>query len=137
MTGFRILDHTADIGIRATGDSLPEAFANAARGMFSIVTDLKTIRRRESHRISAAAPDLDALLVNWLNELIYRFEADGLLFTDFAIDSMTEQQLAATCTGERVDPQRHHMKTGVKAATYHGLEVTRGNPCSVRVILDI
>jgi len=137
MHGFQILDHTADVGIRATGHDLTEAFANAARGMFSIITDLDTIHRRETHQVAVTAPDLEALLVNWLNELLYRFEVDGLLFVDFTIGSMNEQQLSATCMGERVDPQRHSIKTGVKAATYHALEVSETHPYHVQVILDI
>ena len=137
MHGFQILDHTADVGIRATGHDLAEAFANAARGMFSIITDLDTIHRRETHRVAVTAPDLEALLVNWLNELLYRFEVDGLLFVDFTVDSMTQRQLVATCTGERVDPERHLIKTGVKAATYHALEVSQKHPCHIQVILDI
>ena len=137
MHGFQILDHTADVGIRATGDDLAGAFANAARGMFSIITDLDTIQRRESHDVTVTAPDVEALLVNWLNELLYRFEVEGLLFADFAIDVLTQQQLRATCSGERVDLQRHPMKTGVKAATYHGLEVHQDHPYHVQVILDI
>ncbi len=137
VSSFEILDHTADVGIRATGDTLAEAFANAARGMFSIITDLETIQRRESRQIAVTAPGLEALLVNWLNELLYLFEVEGLLFVDFAVSSMSETELAATCTGERVDPQRHPMKIGVKAATYHWLEVSRGQPSHVQVILDI
>ncbi len=137
MQGFQILDHTADVGIRATGTDMAEAFANAARGMFSIITDLNTIRRRESHQVTVTAPDQEALLVNWLNELLYRFEVDGLLFADFAIGVMSQRKMQATCTGERVDLQQHPMKTGVKAATYHGLEVKQGHPCHVQVILDI
>ena len=137
MHGFQILDHTADVGIRATGHDLAEAFANTARGMFSIITDLDAIRPRESHRVTVTAPDVEALLVNWLNELLYRFEVDNLLFVDFTIESITQGQLVATCTGERVDPERHPMKNEVKAATYHALEVREGQPCYVQVILDI
>ena len=137
MTGFQILDHTADIGIRATGDTLAEAFAHGARGMFSIITDLDTIQRRESRRVTVDAPDVEALLVNWLNELLYLYEVEGILFADFAIENMGEQQLTATCTGERVDHQRHPIKTVVKAATYHALEVTVGRPCHVQFILDV
>ena len=125
------------MGIRATGADLGEAFANAARGMFSIITDLGTIRGGESHRVSVTAPDVEALLVNWLNELLYRFEVEGLLFGEFSIEEITQRQLVATCNGERCDPQRHPMKTGVKAATYHSLEINQHHPVYVRVILDI
>ncbi|MFH1140826.1 MAG: archease [Chloroflexota bacterium] len=137
VTGFEVMDHTADVGIRATGDTLADAFANAARGMFSIITDLDTVQPSESRQVTVTAPDMDALLVNWLNELIYLFEVDGLLLVDFAIHSLSDTRLTANCAGERVDPERHPIKTGVKAATYHGLEVRQGHPCHIQVILDI
>ena len=137
MTGFEIIEHTADVGVRATGENLAEAFANAARGMFSIITELDTIQAREARQVRVTAPDIEALLVNWLNELLYVFETEGMLFSNFAIHALTDSGMTATCTGERADPKRHPMQTGVKAATYHGLQVRRGRPCHVQVILDI
>ncbi len=137
MTGFQIFDHTADVGIRATGDDLAEAFANAARGMFAVITDLDAIQARDSRQVTVTAPDIEALLVNWLNELVYLFDTEQLVFRDFAVHALTETDLTATCLGERVNTKRHPMKTCVKAATYHALEVRRGTPCRIQVILDI
>ncbi len=137
MTGFEIMEHTADVGIRATGDTLAEAFANAARGMFSVITDLDTVQRRESRQVEVTSPDVETLLVDWLNELVYLFDVESILFADFAVEIQGEWHLTATCTGERVDRQRHTIKTGVKAATYHALEVRQGTPCHIQVILDI
>ena len=137
MSAFEVFDHTADVGVRATGDTLAEAFAQAARGMFSIITDLETVRPAESRQVEVTAPDIEALLVNWLNELLYLFEAEGLLLVDYSIHSLGDTELSATCAGEQVDPERHPIKTGVKAATYHSLEIRQGRQCRVQVILDI
>jgi SHS2 domain-containing protein len=78
------------------------------------------------------------LLVNWLNQLRYLFQAEGVLFTDFSISTMTDERLKAVCTGNQVDLQRHPMKIQVKAARAHSVTVFRGNGIGidVEVVLD-
>ena len=134
---FEILDHTADVGISATGQDMAEAFAQAALGMFSVITDLERIQERQGRRLTVTAPDREALLVNWHNDLLYLFETEGLLFARFAIYSISDTHLEAECFGERVDLRRHPLKTGVKAATYHLVLVALNRECRVRVYLDI
>ena len=85
---FEILEHTADAGIRAYGADMPEAFANAARGLFSLITELDDIEEVEYRDIELTAPDQDSLLVQWLNELIYLFDADNLVFKRFDIEML-------------------------------------------------
>jgi SHS2 domain-containing protein len=76
--------------------------------------------------------------VAWLNELVYLFDAGGLLFHRFEVLELEETRLRARCHGEQADPSRHRLRTGVKAATYHQLEVRRaGGGWRVRVFLDI
>ena len=77
-----------------------------------------------------------SLLFNWINELIYIFEVERLLFKSFDIIEFTGQSLEATCWGEKYDPSRHQLKTGVKSATYHMLKVD-GEKNRVQVIFDV
>jgi SHS2 domain-containing protein len=139
MTGtFELLEHTADVGIVATGASLGEALAWAAKGMFSVIADLDTVSPRESLEVSVKAADREALVVDWLNELLYRYEAEGFLSREFNVmldDAGTS--LRAECWGEPVDLQRHQILTSVKAATYHGLELSHNGQWRVQVILDV
>lgn len=121
--GFELVEHTADIGVRAWGRTREDVFREAARGMLSLVCDPREIGERETVEISvdAAAPDL--LLVGWLNELLYQFEARQLLFADMEILEMGDTRLTARLTGERLDPDRHVMCGGVKGATLHRLSL--------------
>ena len=80
MGGFSFLDHTADVGIQATGADLKEAFANAAQGMMAWMTDLDRIEERDSRRVQAEAGDVEGLLVAFLNELNFIFETERFLF---------------------------------------------------------
>ena len=135
---FEFIDHTADIGVIAYGADIKQVFANAARGLFSIITELDEVSEKEKLDIQVTAPDLEALLVNWLNELIYLFEAKGILFHRFDIASITDDELKAIGHGEKINLAKHELKTQVKAATYHMLKIEQSNGgWKVQVIFDV
>ena len=136
MKRFRLIEHTADIGLVAYGRSLAEAFANAAYGLFSIIAELKTVKEIESRHLELNEEDTEALLFEWLNRLIYLFDVEMLLFKRFEIRDFDGHGLKATCYGEKYDPSRHQLKIGVKAATYHMLKVDRERN-QVQVIFDV
>lgn len=124
------------MGLAAHGKDLPEAFANAAYGMFSIIAGLDTVKEVESRRVEVNADDTEGLLFEWLNSLLYYFDVEMLLFKRFDIMEFGEGRLVAQCFGEKYDPSRHQLKTGVKSATYHMLEVDRAKN-RVQVIFDV
>lgn len=133
---YELIEHTADIGLRACGKNLAEAFSNAAYGMFSLITDLRKVRQRESREIIIAEKSPEDLLFEWLNYLIYLFDAEQMVFKKFDILEFDGYKLRAICRGEKVDPSRHVIKTGIKAATYHMLRVDPEKN-QVQVIFDI
>lgn len=136
MERFRLLEHTADIGLVAYGDSLAEAFANAAYGLFSIIASLDGVREIQARNVEVNGIDYEELLFNWLNQLIYLFDIEHVLYITFNITSISENNLKAICYGEKYDPARHQLKLGVKSATYHMLKVdTEKN--TVQVIFDV
>ena len=136
MKRFRFIEHTADIGLVAYGRSLAEAFANAAYGLFSIIAELKTVKEIESRQLEVKEDDTEALLFEWLNRLIYLFDVDMLLLKRFDVTDFDGRGLKATCYGEKYDPSRHQLKTGVKSATYHLLKVDKEKN-QVQVIFDV
>jgi SHS2 domain-containing protein len=136
MKRFELIEHTADIGINAYGKTLAGAFANAAYGMFSIIAELESVREAESRRVEVSADDIESLLFEWLNSLLYSFDVEMLLFKRFDIIEFEDTWLVAECYGEKYDASRHRIKAGVKSATYHMLEVDRLKN-RVRVIFDI
>ena len=138
MAGFEILEHTADVGILATGDTLAEALSWVAKGMFTVIADLDGVEPGESLDVAVRSADQDSLAVDWLNELLFRYEAEGFLPKEFYVSvDKAGTCLAARCMGEPVDPERHGMRTAVKAATYHGLEVSHDGEWRIQVVLDV
>ena len=134
---FEIVDHTADIGIIAYGADIAQAFANAARALFSLITELDDVAEVLHRDTELTAPDEESLLVEWLNELIYLFDVENIIFKRFDIIRLNHTQLKARSYGEKVDRSKHKLKTGVKAATYHMLKVDKADGCKVRVLFDI
>ena len=135
---YRLIDHTGDLGLEVRGNNPPDLFANAAWAFTDILVDAAKVRADRMQDITVEAPDREALLAAWLGELLYLFDARGLVFNRFEIREWTEEKLAARAWGEKFDPDRHGFRQGVKAVTYHQLQIRRtAKGWRARVILDI
>jgi SHS2 domain-containing protein len=135
---YRQLPHTADLAWRLWGKDLPELFENAGRALSATLTDRRYLRRRATREVRLTADDREALLVDWLNHLLYLFDIDGFLGRDFQVESLTPQRLEARVTGENFDAARHPERTGVKAATFHQLSIVpAGDGWQATVVLDL
>lgn len=135
---FEILDHTADIGLIVYGENLRTLFENAGEAFFDLITDLKKVRQREERRAELKGESLERLMVDWLNELLYLHDVENLLFKKFEVKAVGEEGLIAKIKGEAFDPERHIIKTGVKAVTYHQIQVQKEDGgWRARVIVDI
>ncbi len=138
MKTYELIDHTADVGIKAYGKTLPEAFENAAKGMFDIITDSSEIESVGQYNIELEAPDLEQLLVDWLSELLFLNSAKNLVFGFFKIDlDEKNKKLTAKVFGEKFDLSKHKIGAEIKAVTYHMLEVKKKKPYHVQVLFDI
>lgn len=121
MVPFRVLEHTADVGFEALGNTREEVFGNAARALTDLMVDLPTIRPAQEVSIEVSSSSAANLLIDWLSEILYRYDAEGWLFCDFTVTRLSDQALAAVARGEKFDPARHRIKLLVKAVTYHQL----------------
>lgn len=136
--GFELFEVTADVGILAWGDSLEELFANAARGMFALMIESHTARPAMVLSVEAHGADLSSLLVAWLNELLYRCEADEWAPSNVRVLSVEGGRVRGELFGEPADRERHRFKGVVKAATYHLLECRKdGDLWRARVVLNV
>ena len=95
---FEVMDHTADVGIIAYGADMKEAFANAARGLFSLITELDDVEEAEFRDIEVSAPDQESLLVGWLNELIYLFDTENIILEGSILPGLIIQYLRPEVT---------------------------------------
>jgi SHS2 domain-containing protein len=135
---YELIDHTADIAIRANGKNLAEAFENAAKGMFDIITDKSEIESIGQLNIELKSTDLEQLLVDWLSELLFINSSQNLVFGYFKVDlDKKKKKLSAKIFGEKYDISKHKIGVEIKAVTYHMLEVRNKRPYHVQVLFDI
>jgi len=137
--GFKLLEHTSDIGILAHGETREQALIGASEGLVSILVESpEAIRNVEERHFKASGRDEAEQIVNWLNELVFYFDTEGLVFWGFSIDSWTSEEIIGRATGERFDLYRHELRTAVKAITYHQFE-SHPTPTGweIRVFVDV
>lgn len=138
MKRFDIIEHTADTGVVAYGADLKEAFANVACGMFSLMADPEAVEEKVCRQVEVEADDYEDLVVSWLNELLFLLDVERLVFRRFEVVELSHTGLKARCYGEKLDAERHGLRGGIKAATYHMLRVAGDNGGhSIRVIFDV
>lgn len=138
VSGFKILEHPADVGIEASGASLREAFEHAATGLMSIILDLSLVEIQESKIIKLRANDPEQLLVRWLSEILYLFDGKGFVPKEFSVSALSPTSLTALIRGEQFSATMHRTKLDVKAVTYHQVMVREESDGGyVRVFLDI
>src|SRR6476620_7176372 len=119
---FELLEHTSDIGVLARGADREEALIAASQRRVSIFVDLVPFRPLEERFFKATGPDEAAQIVNWLNEILFFFDTEGMIFVEFEIESWNANEIVGHARGERLDIDRHEFRTAVKAATYHQFE---------------
>jgi SHS2 domain-containing protein len=133
-------DHTADLGLKIYATDLADLFRTAAEALFDIiVTNRHQIEPLESEQFHLAADSTDALLLDWLNELIFRCETGHIVFGRFDVNiDPGGRSLTARAHGEPIDAQRHVLDHEVKAATHHGVRLVHDQDGWVaELILDI
>lgn len=139
--GYEFIDHTADVAADLTGRTVEELFASAAQALTDTITHLDAVRPVVTQSVTLESGALDDLLVDWLNELLYRFEVQNMLVSDATVtvaNTGDRWHLGGTIGGEPFDPSRHPSRVLVKSATYHGLRVTEGSGgWTARIVFDI
>lgn len=138
---FEFFDVTADVGFRAHGKDLEEAFQNAAQAMFEVMTDTSQIKPTIKREVKVESEDKKALLYDWLSELLFLHDYEGLVFSKFSVNITSTGkgsfQLKGTIWGEEFHQETHEVRDEVKAVTFHLMEINEDKQaCTLQVILD-
>jgi SHS2 domain-containing protein len=139
---FRYLEDLsyADAAFEATGRTLEELFSESAIATFEVMADTKTVKQLLTREIILENESVDGLLIDWLSELIFLKDTETLLFSVFVVNIRKNgfYVLKAEAKGEKIDREKHSLRSDVKAVTYHMFEVTKtGDNWTARVVLDI
>ena len=138
MKKYDFFDHTADMGLLVYGKSLAGLFENAGFALFDVLTDTARVKPRQTRRFDLRRDNVEELLVEWLGSLLYAFDAQGLLFSEFSVEHVDSFSLAASAHGEKFLTGCHEIKTSLKAVTYHGLSIKEENGLwQATVVIDV
>jgi SHS2 domain-containing protein len=135
---YSVIDHTADFGIHVYGSDSKELFANAAWAVFDLITEMDRLTGFDSCDIEVSGDDWPDLMVNWLREVLYLWNGKELLVKKARILSLSETELTATLKCDSFNPDRHVIKTEIKAVTYHQIQVNSSpSGWEAMIIFDI
>jgi SHS2 domain-containing protein len=139
---YKFLEHTADAYVAAYGKDLAKAFENAAVAMFDVMTEVEKINPLTEDHVEANGDDEQELLYSWLEALLVKSEINGMLYSKFEVSELNHDsngfRLRAKIWGEKFDAERHLQKVGIKAVTYHRMEIVKTpGKVTLKFILDI
>ena len=131
-------EHEADIGVRGYGNTLAEAFNQAALALSSVITGLDKIEPITCLTVECEAPDCEVLLVDWLNELVYQMATKKMLFSIFNVE-ISDFHLKAEICGEVASQEKHQPAVEIKGATFTELKVYQDESCEwvAQCIVDV
>ncbi|WP_298499672.1 archease [uncultured Methanobrevibacter sp.] len=137
MKSYEYFDVTADIGLKAYGESLNEAFENAGLAMFNIITDTSDVEPTDEISFEITSEDEVSLLYDYLEELLFYHEIDFMLFSEFHVEIDEGLHLKSTIKGEKIDWDKHERKTEIKAITFHKMKVIKKDFVELHAIVDL
>ena len=142
MKPFELIEHTADIGIKAHGATLTELFENSAKGMFSVMVGegykAQGSRAKKNIKLEANTDNLEEMLVNWLSELLHIFNREKIYFSDFKISGLNNNRMEAEASGVDIDLYQSDLYKEIKAVTFHNLKIEEDvDGFSCTIIFDV
>ena len=137
MKKYEYFEATADVGLKAYGKDLNEAFENAGLAIFNIISDTSGIEALKEIEFEVTSEDEVSLLYDYLEELLFYHEIEFMLFSEFHVEIDDDLHLKAKIIGEEIDWDKHERKTEIKAITFHKMDVKRTSHVELQAIVDL
>lgn len=139
MKKFEFFDNTADVGIKAYGKTLEEAFENSALAVFEVMTDTSKVDPVEERKVSVDGIDLENLLYRWIESLLVYYDSELMLFSKFKVKiDQDNMRLEGEAWGEKFNEEKHERRTLVKAMTYSLMSINKvGDMYEITFVVDI
>jgi len=136
---YKLLEHATDAFIEVTGSNLVEAFTVAGNSVVETIIDRSLVREVEQKTVQVTGKDLDYLLFNWLEEVIYQTITEGFAIHRFSIkiSKNSEFQISCIAYGENIDIKKHKFKVEIKAPTFHLMKIEENSSVTMRFLLDL
>lgn len=137
MKSYEYFEATADIGLKAYGKDMNEAFENAGLAIFNIISDTSGIDALSEIEFEVISEDEVSLLYDYLEELLFYHEIEFMLFSEFHVKIDENLHLKAKIIGEEINWDKHERKSEIKAITFHKMDVRKTDHVEVQAIVDL
>jgi SHS2 domain-containing protein len=138
MVDYRLIDHTADLGLHVTGTGPADLFAKAGLALFDVLTDVGLLEGSATQVVQVQGDGWPDLMVNWLRELLYLWSGEEKLVHSIVVQNIKATELTAHVSFDAYIAERHLIKNEVKAVTYHQIQVRPvGTRWEARIIFDV
>ena len=136
---YKVLDHATDAFIEVTASSLTEAFKVAGDSVVDTILDNSKIEEKEERNIVVMGKDLNYLLYNWLEDLIYLIITEGFAIKklDITLEKNEEYTISAKIFGEDIDIKKHGFKVEIKSPTFHEMEIKQEKQVTMKFLMDL
>ena len=136
---YKVLDHATDAFIEVTASSLTEAFKVAGDSVVDTILDNSKIEEKEERNIVVMGKDLNYLLYNWLEDLIYLIITEGFAIKklNITVEKNEEYAISAQIFGEDIDIKKHGFKVEIKSPTFHEMDIKQEKLVTMRFLLDL
>ena len=137
--GYKILDHATDAFIEVTASSLIEAFEIAGYSVIDTILDNSKIEKKKERNIVVNGKDLNYLLYNWLEEIIYLIITEGFAIKKLKItlEKNEEYTISSRIFGENIDIKKHGFKVEIKSPTFHEMEIKQEKQVTMKFLMDL
>jgi len=137
--GYKVLDHATDAFIEVTASSLIEAFEIAGYSVIDTILDNSKIEEKKEYNTIVKGKDLNYLLYNWLEEIIYIIITDGFAIKKLKItlEKNEEYTISAQIFGESIDIKKHGFKVEIKSPTFHEMEIKQEKQVTMKFLMDL
>jgi len=138
MNPYRLLDHTADLGIQVYGEGARQLFENAAGALIDRITDPGSVAGDAQETVALEGEDWPDLMVNWLREVLYFWTGRERVPKGATVHTISAYRLSATVRFDPYEPKRHVIRQEIKAVTYHQIDVRRESTrWTAKIIFDV
>ena len=136
---YKVLDHATDAFIEVTASSLIEAFEVAGYSVIETILDNSKIEEKEEHNTLVKGKDLNYLLYNWLEEIIYLLITEGFAIKklNITLEKNEEYTISARIFGESIDIKKHGFKVEIKSPTFHEMEIKQEKQVTMKFLMDL
>ena len=136
---YKVLDHATDAFIEVTASSLIQAFEVAGYSVIDTILDNSKIEEKNERHIIVKGKDLNYLLYNWLEEIIYLLITEGFAIKKLKItlEKNEEYTISAQIFGENIDIKKHGFKVEIKSPTFHEMEIKQEKQVTMKFLMDL